>query len=156
MYVFPDSYNVKCIEQLLEAISDLEQGFDIGIIFVSLMQKLGNYFGRFKIKNEENNMNENEKQIFETAQNIYLAILKNFNGYMNQNLNRREINFNNSNPTELNKLLNLILSFIKFSLQCSPQEQKFESISNIYSLTLELVNSRKNQINEESINKITN
>ena len=154
IHAFPDSYNVKCIEKLLEAISDLEKGVDIGIIFVSLMQKLGNYFGRFKIKNDENNMNENEKQIFETAQNIYPAILKNFNGYMNQNLNRRDNSFNNNNPAELNKLLNLILSFMKFSIQCSPQEQKFESINNIFSLTLELVNSRRNQINEESVNKI--
>ena len=153
IHAFPDSYNVKCIEKLLEAISELEQGVDIGIIFISLMQKLGNYFGRFKIKNDENNMNENEKQIFETAQNIYPAILKNFNGFMNQNLYRRDNNFNN-NPTELNKLLNLILSFMKFSLQCSPQEQKFESINNIFSLTLELVNSQRNRINEESVNKI--
>ena len=83
IHAFPDSFNVKCIETLLDATSNLEKGVDIGNIFVSLMQRLGNYFGRHKInKNEENNMNENEKQIFETAQNIYPSLLKNFNGFM--------------------------------------------------------------------------
>ena len=44
IHAFPDSYNVKCIESLLEATSNLEQGVDIGIIFVSLMEKFGNFF----------------------------------------------------------------------------------------------------------------
>ena len=37
IHAFPDSYNVKCIESLLETTSNLEQGVDIGIIFVSLI-----------------------------------------------------------------------------------------------------------------------
>jgi vacuolar protein sorting-associated protein 35 len=129
----------------------LEKGVDIGTIFVALMQKLGNYFGRQNKKEEKENNNENDKQIFETAQNIYPAILKNFNGYMNQNLNKRD---NNINPAELNKLFNLILSFMKFSLQCSPEEQKFDSINNCFSLALDVANKYRHRLNEESINKI--
>ena len=113
IHAFPDSYNVKCIEKLLEAISYLEQGVDIGTIFDDLMQKLDNYFKRNN-KNEENN---NDKQIFEIAQNLYPSILKNFNGFMNQNLNNRD---NNINQADLNKLFNLIISFLKFSFQCAP------------------------------------
>ena len=89
IHAFPDSYNVKCIESLLEATSNLEQGVDIGTIFVSLMQKLGNYFGRYNNPENDENINEN-KEIFETAQNIYPALLKNFKGYMNQNFNNNE------------------------------------------------------------------
>jgi vacuolar protein sorting-associated protein 35 len=129
----------------------LEKGVDIGTIFVALMQKLGNYFGRQNKKEEKENNNENDKQIFETAQNIYPAILKNFNGYMNQNLNKRD---NNINPAELNKLFNLILSFMKFSLQCSPEEQKFDSINNCFSLALDVANKYRHRLNDESINKI--
>ena len=33
IHAFPDSYNVKCIESLLEATSNLEQGVDIGTIY---------------------------------------------------------------------------------------------------------------------------
>ena len=151
IHAFPDSFNVKCIEKLLEATSNLEKGVDIGTIFVALMQKLGNYFGRQNKKEEKENNNENDKQIFETAQNIYPAILKNFNGYMNQNLNKRD---NNINPAELNKLFNLILSFMKFSLQCSPEEQKFDSINNCFSLALDVANKYRHRLNDESINKI--
>ena len=148
IHVFPDSYNVKCIENLLEAISNLEQGVDIGSIFVSLMQKLGNYFGRYS--NKDNNENINDKQIFETARNIYPALLKNFKGYMNQNLNNKDVH----SSQDLNKLFNLITSFIKFSLQCAPKEQKFASMNNIFALSLELVNRYKNNLSEDNINQI--
>ena len=151
IHAFPDSYNVKCIESLLEATSNLEEGVDIGIIFVSLMQKLGNYFGRFNKSDENENENGNDKQIFETAQNIYPALLKNFKGYMNQNLNNKEIN----SPEDLNKLFNLISSFIKFSIQCAPKEQKFASINNIFALTLELANRYKNLLSDDNLNKIS-
>ena len=147
IHAFPESYNVKCIEKLLETISELEPGVDIGNIFVSLMQKMGNYFGRQKNRNEEN---KDEKEIFETAQNIYPALLKNFNGYMNQNLNNKE----NITPVELNNLLNLILSFLKFSLQCAPTEQKFVSINKIFSLTLELSTRQMHKLTDEAVNKI--
>ena len=147
LHAFPDSYNVKCIENLLEAISNLEQGVDIGSIFVSLMEKLGNYFGRY-VNND--NENQNDKQIFEIAKNIYPALLKNFKGYMNQNLNNNAIN----TTDDLNKLLNLISSFIKFSLKCAPKEQKFASMNNIFALTLELVNRYRNKMSEDNINKI--
>ena len=73
IHAFPDSYNVKCMERLLDAISYLEPGVDIGIIFVSLMQKLGNYFGR-----QDNNTEDNkDKEIFELAKNIYPILLRN-------------------------------------------------------------------------------
>ena len=151
IHAFPDSYNVKCIESLLEATSNLEEGVDIGIIFVSLMQKLGNYFGRFNKSDYNENENNNDKKIFETAQNIYPALLKNFKGYMNQNLNNKEIN----SPEDLNKLFNLISSFIKFSIQCAPKEQKFASINNIFALTLELANRYKNGMSDDNLNKIS-
>ena len=144
IHAFPDSYNVKCMERLLDAISYLEPGVDIGIIFVSLMQKLGNYFGR-----QDNNTEDNkDKEIFELAKNIYPILLRNFNGYMNQNLN------SNNKSFDLNKLLGLVLSFMKFALQCSPPEQKNQSINNIFSLALDLSNKQPNKLDDDCINKI--
>ena len=144
IHAFPDSYNVKCMEKLLDAISYLEPGVDIGIIFVSLMQKLGNYFGR-----QDNNTEDNkDKEIFELAKNIYPILLRNFNGYMNQNLN------SNNKSFDLNKLLGLVLSFMKFALQCSPPEQKNQSINNIFSLALDLSNKQPNKLDDDCINKI--
>ena len=144
IHAFPDSYNVKCMERLLDAISYLEPGVDIGIIFVSLMQKLGNYFGRQDISAEDSK----DKEILELAKNIYPILLRNFNGYMNQNLN------SNNKSFDLNKLLGLVLSFMKFSLQCSPAEQKSQSINNIFSLALDLSNKQPHKLDDDCINKI--
>ena len=143
---FPDSYNVKCMEKLLDAISYLEKDVDIGIIFVSLMEKLGSYFGRQNKNGDENN---NNKEIFEIAQNIYPSLLKNFNGYINQNLNKRDLNSIN-----LNKLFNLVLSFMKFSLQCAPKDQINQSVNNMFSLALDLSNIQPHKLDEDCINKI--
>ena len=112
------------------------------------MEKMGNYFGRFE--NQSKSQNQNDKQIFETAINIYPALLKNFKGYMNQNLNNKDLN----KQEDLNKMLNLVASFIKFSLQCAPKEQKFASINNIFALTLELVNRFKTRLSEDNLTQI--
>ena len=146
IHAFPDSYNVKCMERLLDAISYLERDVDIGIIFVSLMEKLGNYFGRQNKNAEENNA---DKEIFEIAQNIYPSLLKNFNGYINQNLNKRDLKSFN-----LNKLFNLVLSFMKFSLQCAPKDQLNQSVNNMFSLALDLSNIQPHKLDEDCINKI--
>ena len=146
IHAFPDSYNVKCMERLLDAISYLEKDVDIGIIFVSLMEKLGSYFGRQNKNAEENNA---DKEIFEIAQNIYPSLLKNFNGYINQNLNKRDLNSLN-----LNKLFNLVLSFMKFSLQCAPKDQLNQSVNNMFSLALDLSNIQPHKLDEDCINKI--
>jgi vacuolar protein sorting-associated protein 35 len=140
------------MESLLEAISNLENDVDIGLIFISLIQKLGNYFGKYTNKLDDNNMSENDRQILEMAQNIYPALLKNFNGFMNQNLN---ISSNSDRKAvELSKLLDLVSSFLTFSLKCSPSERKFESINNIYSIAIELINKQRHKLNEDCVNKI--
>ena len=146
IHAFPDSYNVKCMERLLDAISYLERDVDIGIIFVSLMEKLGSYFGRQNKNGDENNT---DKEILEIAQNIYPSLLKNFNGYINQNLNKRDFNSIN-----LNKLFNLVLSFMKLSLQCAPKDQINQSVNNMFSLALDLSNIQPHKLDEDCINKI--
>ena len=144
IHAFPDSFNVKCMEILLESISNVVQGVDIGNIFVSLMQKLGNYFGR---QGKNGNLEDNTEEILKTAQNIYPMLSRNFDGLIEQNLSRKDM-------MDLNKLLNLVSSFMKFSIQCSSQDQKIENVNHILALTVQIINKQKYKLNEDCVNKI--
>ena len=75
IHSFPNSYNIKCVEQILETMTQLKKGVDICILFINLMDKIGQYFGNY-----ENNIDNNINDIFESAKNVSIFIRK-FRGY---------------------------------------------------------------------------
>ena len=48
----------------------------------------------------------------------------------------------------------LLLSFMKFSLQCAPKDQLNQSVNNMFSLALDLSNIQPHKLDEDCINKI--
>ena len=150
IHSFPNSYNIKCIEQILETMTKLQEGVDICSLFITLMDKFGQYFGDF-----DNNLDLND--IIESAKNVYPALLQNFEVIINSNINKEEGNQNNKNKISdipLSKLLELISSFLKFSIKCSPEEQKYNSVNKILFNTILLMNKFENKINLEEYKKI--
>ena len=150
IHSFPNSYNIKCIEQILETMTKLQEGVDICSLFITLMDKFGQYFGDFG-----NNLDLND--IIESAKNVYPALLQNFEVIINSNINKEEGNQNNKNKISdipLSKLLELISSFLKFSIKCSPEEQKYNSVNKILFNTILLMNKFENKINLEEYEKI--
>ena len=150
IHSFPDSYNIKCIEQILDTMTQLKQGVDICNLFINLMDKIGQFFG-----NEKNN-NKDINDIIETAKNIYPVLLSNFEVILNKNIkNEKDMNNNNNiNNIPLIILLDLICSFLKFSMKCSPEEQKNISINKILSFTVLLIKKFENKKNEDETKKI--
>ena len=150
IHSFPDSYNIKCIEQILDTMTQLKQGVDICNLFINLMDKIGQFFG-----NEKNN-NKDINDIIETAKNIYPVLLSNFEVILNKNIkNEKNMNNNNNiNNIPLIILLDLICSFLKFSMKCSPEEQKNISINKILSFTVLLIKKFENKKTEDETKKI--
>ena len=156
IHSFPDSYNIKCIEQILDTMTQLKPGVDICNLFINLMEKIGRFFGNEK--NDNNNLND----IIETAKNIYPVLLSNFEVILNKNIDKENLNLNDNKQDKINDinniplivLLNLICSFLKFSLKCSPEEQRNISINKILSFTVSLLNKFENKKTEEEIKKI--
>ena len=154
IHSFPDSYNIKCIEQILDTMTQLKQGVDICNLFINLMDKIGQFFG-----NEKNN-NKDINDIIETAKNIYPVLLSNFEVILNKNIknnNDEKDKINNKydiNNIPLIILLDLICSFLKFSMKCSPEEQKNISINKILSFTVLLIKKFENKKNEDETKKI--
>jgi hypothetical protein len=152
------------MEMILETMTKLVDDVDISVLFMSLMRKIGKYFG-----DNLNNKNNNElNEILESAQNVYPVLLNNFEIIINANINNENIeNIENKNKKQkiinmpLIKLLELIDSFMNFSIKCSPQEQKLNGIIKILNSALEIVKKFKNkyaiekkELNEQEKKKI--
>ena len=146
IHSFPNSYNIKCIEQILETMTKLQEGVDICTLFINLMDKFGQYFG-------DNGNNIDVNDIIESAKNVYPALLENFEVIINSNIDKENPNQNNKKNNisnmPLDKLLELISSFLKFSIKCSPEEQKYNAITKIILKTILIINKFENKNNPE-------
>ena len=176
IHSFPNSYNIKCIEIILEAMTKLVDGVDISGLFMSLMTKIGKYFS--ENLNNKNSNNLELKEILISARNVYPALLNNFEIIINANINDerqegiKENEKDNNDKDNKNKkqnisnislikLLELINSFMNFSINCSPLAQKFDAISKILASTAEIIKKfkilydvSKKEMNEEEKKKI--
>ena len=155
IHSFPPSYNIKCLEILLETMTRLEKGIDIGNLFMSLMKKIGKFFSDYF-----ENQNEENRSIIEATQNIYPVILQNFESLLNVNLNNNDKNKkqlkNVNNNMTLVKILELINSFMGISVNCAPNDQIFNVIKKILLITLDTLNNqfRGKILTSEEKNKI--
>ena len=156
IHSFPNSYNIKCMEMILETMTKLVEGVDISTLFMSLMGKIGKYFG--DNLNNKNNIELN--QILESAQNVYPILLNNFEIIINANINddnknKEKDKKHNISNMPLIKLLELINSFMNFSIKCSPEDQKFNGVEKILKSTVELIDKfkNKNEIEKKNLSK---
>mgnify|MGYP002624545764 CR=1 FL=1 len=168
IHSFPNSYNIKCMEMILDTMTQLVEGVDISVLFMELMGKIGKYFGE-NIKKKDNAINDYELyDILESAQKIYPVLLNNFETIINANIKgddnkSKEKNTKNSiSNMSLIKLLDLISSFMNFSIQSSPEEHKFMAVEKILSYIVQIVKRfyityslDKKELREEERKKIT-
>ena len=168
IHSFPNSYNIKCMEMILETMTKLVEGVDISVLFMALMGKIGKYFG--ENLNNKNNLELNE--ILESAQNVYPVLLNNFEIIINANINKDNKEKEKEKGKEKNKrqnitnmslikLLELINAFMNFSIKCSPEEQKLTGIVKILNSTVEIVKKfkilyelEKKELTEQEMKKI--
>ena len=147
IHSFPNSYNIKCMDMILDTMTQLVEGVDISVLFMELMGKIGKYFGE-NIKKKDNAINDYELyDILESAKKIYPVLLNNFETIINANIKGddhkakdKEKNTKSSiSNMSLIKLLDLISSFMNFSIQSSPEEHKFMAVEKILSYTVQIV-----------------
>ena len=146
IHSFPNSYNIKCIEQILDTMTQLEEGVDIGVLFINLMDKIGQYFGDVIANNNNKDKDSSAdesfdlKDIIKSAKDIYPVLLDNFEVIMNSNINKeiKEENDKKKNISNmpLLNLLDLICSFFIFFIKCSTNEQRSNAVIKIINYTI--------------------
>ena len=141
IHAFSDSFNIKCIELILNTTSRLTPGVDIKGLFINLMEKLA----KFITDNSGDDISEEAKQLIKNAQNAYPVLLQYFDRLQKETFMLGE-NMDNF------KLLDLNTAFMRFSIKCTDTDI-LANINHILTSTLNcLRQSRK--LSNESIKKL--
>ena len=126
VHAFPDEHNIACMNMLLETCSKLQSNVDVKSIFISLMQKLAKYVENCK----------DEKDIIDSTQKIYNIVKGNINKIMSES---------NTNM-DVNKLIELQVAFLNFTIKCCPEKERLNSVNNILYDCVGLLSKNKSEM----------
>ena len=126
VHAFPDEHNIACMNMLLETCSKLQSNVDVKTIFISLMQKLAKYVENSK----------DEKNIIDSTQKIFNVVKGNINKIMNES----------NSSMDINKLIELQVAFLNFTIKCCPEKERLDSVNNILADCVNLLSKNKNEI----------
>ena len=126
VHAFPDEHNIACMNMLLDTCSKLQSNVDVKTIFISLMQKLAKYVENAK----------DEKNIIDSTQKIFSIVKGNINKIMNES----------NSAMDINKLIELQVAFLNFTIKCCPEKERLDSVNNILADCVSLLSKNKNEI----------
>ena len=139
---FPDSYNIKCVEGILNTMSRLTAGVDIKGLFINLMEKLA----KFITDNSGEDISEEDKKLIQSAQGVYPILLQYFDRLQKETFMLGE------NMDTL-KLLDLNTAFMKFSIKCKDTDI-LANINHVLTSTLNCLRQSR-RLSNESIKKLS-
>ena len=139
---FPDSFNIKCVEGILNTMSRLTAGVDIKGLFINLMEKLA----KFITDNSGEDISEEDKKLIQSAQGVYPVLLQYFDRLQKETFMLGE-NMDNL------KLLDLNTAFMKFSIKCKDTDI-LANINHVLTSTLNCLRQSR-RLSNESIKKLS-
>jgi vacuolar protein sorting-associated protein 35 len=143
IHAFSDSYNIKCIELILNTLSRLAQGVDIKGLFISLMEKLA----KFITDNSGEGATEEDKKLVEAAMNVYPILLQYFDRLQKETFMLGE-------SMDVLKLIDLNTAFMKFSIKCKDNDV-LASINHILTSTLDCLRQYGRRLSSDGIKKLS-
>ena len=143
IHAFSDSYNIKCIELILNTLSRLAPGVDIKGLFISLMEKLA----KFITDNSGEDATEEDKKLVSNATSVYPVLVQYFDRLQKETLMLGD-------NMDILKLLDLNTAFMKFSIKCSDNDV-LASINHILTSTLGCLRQLTRRLSNDGIKKLS-
>ena len=143
IHAFSDSYNIKCIELILNTLSRLSPGVDIKGLFISLMEKLA----KFITDNSGEDATEEDKKLVSNATSVYPVLAQYFDRLQKETLMLGD-------NMDILKLLDLNTSFMKFSIKCTDNDV-LASINHILTSTLGCLRQLTRRLSNDGIKKLS-
>ena len=138
IYAFPDEFNMKCMNKILDTFYKMNKEVDKINLFINLMDKLSKFF----IKNNDNS------EIKKIIDNTY-DLLK--NGV--KNLIEQE---SSNDKIDLKNILQLLCSFLNFTINCCPNNEKIINTNYSLKLTKDFLNNYSNFLTKDCLKLINN
>ena len=142
IHAFSDSYNIKCIELILNTLSRLLPGVDIKGLFISLMEKLAKFIN----DNSGEEANEEDKQLVASATGVYPILIQYFDRLQKET-------FMQGSEMDVCKLLDLNSAFLKFAIKCT-ENDVLTSINHVLGSTLQCLKQYNRLLNSDGIKKL--
>ena len=143
IHAFSDSYNVKCIELILDTLSRLNSGVDIKGLFISLMEKLA----KFITDNSGEDASEEAKKLVSNATSVYPILVQYFDRLQKETMMLGE-------NMDILKLLDLNIAFMKFSIKCKDNDV-LASINHILTSTLGCLRQINRRLSGDGIKRLS-
>ena len=143
IHAFSDSYNIKCIELILNTLSRLLPGVDIKGLFISLMEKLAKFIN----DNNGEDASEEDKKLVSSATGVYPILIQYFDRLQKET-------FMQGSEMDICKLLDLNTAFLKFSIKCT-ENDILTSINHVLSSTLNCLKQYNRLLNSDGIKKLS-
>ena len=137
IHAFPDEYNIKCMEKILEAIKQLVPEVDVYSLFITLMEKLAKFVS---------NSNDDPKEILKDTEKIFGLLKSSFDELLNKDSNNENM--------DIMLILDLEVAFMKFTISCCPPENKLENVNYILSSSINILKLSQNKLSDDGIKKI--
>ena len=142
IHAFSDSYNISCIELILNTLSRLLPGVDIKGLFISLMEKLA----KFISLNSGEEATEEDKQLVASATSVYPILIQYFDRLQKET-------FMLGPEMDIGKLLDLNTAFMRFSIKCKDIDV-LSSINHTLTSTLQILKQYNRLLSSDSIKKL--
>ncbi len=137
IHAFPDEYNIKCMEKILEAIKQLVPEVDVYSLFITLMEKLAKFVS---------NSNDDPKEILKDTEKIFGLLKSSLDELLNKDSNNENM--------DIMLILDLEVAFMKFTISCCPPENKLENVNYILSSSINILKLSQNKLSDDGIKKI--
>ena len=142
IHAFSDTYNIKCIELILNTFSRLLPEVDIKELFISLSEKLAKFIS---IHTGED-ATEEDKQLISSAIGVYPILVQYFDRLQKET-------FMQAIDMDVCKLLDLNAAFLKFATKCTDNDI-MSSINHILNSTLQCLKQYNKPLSSDAIKKL--
>lgn len=162
IHAFTETFNISCMNIILETLSKVVPTVDIKSLFINLMEKLSKFIGDEQKRKEENQ--EHQQNTEETPNNdnnfdVQVEIEKIF-GILKSNIDKLVEDSISSKTADELKIIELLVAFMKFTLKCCPNNQKIETVNHIcksvYSILKESSSTKQTKDTVKQVLRILN
>lgn len=134
---FPDDYNIHCMSTILDTTTQLNPNVDVKSLLITLMDKLARFVG-----DDE----KEESEILAAAERIF-SLLK-------ETIDRLISEGSGAASMDINKLIELLVAFMKFTIKCCPTKEKLETVNHILSTSESVLEKNNLKLNQDGIKLI--
>ena len=138
---FPDEFNILCMDDILKAATQLDEMVNVKALFIILMEKLARYVS---------DNSEETKSIVESAEKIFEPLKSSIDKLVMQSINQP------GGIQEPNQYLELELALMKFTIKCCPQNDRLNSVNQVFEKTKYILNAYNRKLNQDGENILRN